>query len=612
MTSTDTVDVAGPVPTSPPAGRRRSVVRVAVLVVLATAGTLVLAVALADVWPPQRWLYGGTDASNYFNNAARHAEPSEPAWDFLPADWQLDDDQAEEVTSVLLDDDGRMSKFSTVRDGRVGLAQYNLYARLLQGAYDLDPDQLPWFVNYVLWAGLCVVLALLAQRLARSWVAAVAVGIMVIALPSYLLGARLTRTEALAAVLFALFGLATVLTRGQSALPGLLLVPAWLTRTEFIVPLLIWILWGVLRQKRGTAAVVAATIAASYLVPFGGRGQLFDTDRDLFAFLPAVGVWILVPVYALGAVVARRGHDGIERAARWLAGLGSKAWLHRAAWGAVLVAAVVFEAARRGLELQEHLGPIVGQRFSTLGLVVDSMGWPLAVVGAAGLVLLGPRLAGRAPLVLAAVTVPHAWVLVRLHASPSSPWSYTRRFHEALYPVLLLGVALVVAWVVEQLRAKAGSGRAVASGTLLVLAVVAVAATVVPLRSQQPDVELSRYDADAFGAAAGTLPEGSFVFMADEFGGGKAQIPLRTQHGVWSFVVYAPGRFEAVAEALLAEGSSPVYLEDRLLPRIERRGMTCSPSPRWPAVTLPVRFSESSQDEVHLEAIRGCVPTAAT
>jgi hypothetical protein len=133
------------------------------------------------------------------------------------------------------------------------------------------------------------------------------------------------------------------------------------------------------------------------------------------------------------------------------------------------------------------------------------------------------------------------------------------------------------------------------------------------MRDDMPKFELGYSDVAAFDDAVAELPEDTFVFMANEFGGGKAQIPMRTYHGRWSYVVYEPSAFDLVARHLDDEGVRSFYVEQRLLDLLDDAGLACQVDSGSDPVAVPVRFGgNTAEDLVELVPVNGCEPTPAS
>ena len=470
-----------------PDGRRWSAGRLAATVALVVLGGLVL----AAVVPPRAVEYGGGDEENYLANGVRQATRAEAAYDFLPPEWaDLPAEERAGLSRAFLDADGRMfrllglppdaddrgdpvvdpaiarKKATVDADGRIRIAHDNLYATFLAGLVLIEGRDLPLLVNDVMLVAAGLFMGLIVLWVVQRRWSAVLAGVLLVALPSMVEAARVTRTETFATLLFLVFVWWSTRDEGRTAWPGLMLVALWATRHEFVVPLLLYLAWAAWRRKDGGWAVVAATVVTAYVHPWGlaEAGELFPESRDVFARLPAVPAWALVPGYlALRWVGDRRAARSDRWAEHWHR-LGERPALHRAAWGALFLGAAGAEVLRRSLDVGERGWFVLkGPRLSTLDVVVDSVGIPLLVLGGAGLVWVGYRLAGRIPFVVALVTLPHAYVLVRMGASGEDLWAWSRRFHVVVYPVLLLGLALLLVAVADRVTAPAcprgGSGR---------------------------------------------------------------------------------------------------------------------------------------------------------
>lgn len=604
--------------------RPRRGARVAVIVAGVVLGGLLLALLVR----PYHSDFGGGDSENYLFNGFRQAQGHDSAYRFLPPEWEdLDAEDRDALRAAFVDEKSRMYRLAELpvtgadappevdpriarkkavvdEQGRIGVAHDNLYSVVLSVAVVVHADDAPYLVNAFLTVLTALLLASLARRVTGSRWAWVAGGLLVV-LPASVIGVRETRTEAFAAFLLVAFAWWTERDRAVTAWPGLLLVALWMTRHEAIVPLLLYLAWAGLRRRRGAWVVVAATVAAAYLFPWGpaSAGDLFPGDRDLFSALPDLAAWMLPPAFAGFWLVAGRRSDSIDAAADRLRALGDRPELHRLVWGGLVAVALLAEVLRRTLETGEPGWLILrGATLSTLGVLVDTAGWPVVVVGAVGLVAFGHRLAHRLPWIVALVTAPQAMVLLRAGTSGDSIWNPARRFQIALIPVLLLGVALVVTEIarrVERPTAARLGATGVAGACLLGL--------LGPTdRLPDPSTEPDRGDARAFHAVAEGLPEGALVLLDRTYGSMSAQPTLRFLHGRWSFVAWDDGELAAVLPRALAAADRPVLAEDTLVGALRACGATVGAE----RTELPVEHGASDGEVVVLRPVTGACRTA--
>ena len=257
---------------------------------------------------------------------------------------------------------------------------------------------------------------------------------------------------------------------------------------------------------------------------------------------------------------------------------------------------------RRGLERGES-GYLIfrGNSLSTLQTLIDTAGSPIVVLGVVGLIVLGPRLAGRAPWVLALVMAPQAMVLIRTGTSGDDVWNVARRFETALLPVLLIGVALVVAEVAGRARRESVSGVAVAAVVAVCLVGLVGPFDRVPPRGVEPD----RADARAFHAAADQLPADALVVLDHSYGSMSAQPTLRFFHDQWSVVAWDLDELAAALPVALSTAARPVLVEESLVDLVE----SCGASVADAVVELPVEHGLSDGEIVRLRPVvdaRGC------
>lgn len=608
-----------------PPSRRRAARVVALVVVASVVGGL----ALSLVVDPYHSDFGGGDPENYLFNGVRQVRGDDASYHFLPPEWEaLPAADRQALREAFLDDESRMYRLSDLppddvdgtptidpaiarkkavvdAEDRIDIAHDNLYSVALSLGVLVHPDEAPYLLNSILVVAAGIVFAAVGRALTGSrwgWVA----GVLLVALPATLDGARETRTEAFATLLLVVFAWVTIRDRGRTAWPGLLLVALWMTRHEYMIPLLVYLGWAGLRRRPGSWWVVGSTVLAAYLFPWGpaSPGDLLPGDRDFFAAIPHLPAWSLVPLFAVLWLAADRLGPGVERAAAGLRHLGADRRVHTAVWGGLIAVAVVAELLRQTLEVRER-GFVVfrGAALSTLGVLVDTVGWPILVLGLVGLVTFGWRLAGRAPWILALVLAPHAMVLIRTGTSGDDIWNVARRFQAALYPVLLVGVALVLVEVARRLPRPAPS--ALGAGALTAVCLLGL---VGPFDRLPPDgVEPGRDDVAAFHEVADELPDDALVVLDDTYGSMSAQPTLRFFHGLWSVVAWDEDEAAAVLPTALGAADRPVLVEESLVPLVEACGATATDE----VTELPVVHGLSDGEVVRLVALEpGTVCTA--
>jgi hypothetical protein len=306
-----------------------------------------------------------------------------------------------------------------------------------------------------------------------------------------------------------------------------------------------------------------------------------------------------VPVYYVARRVADAGEAWSDRGAERLQRLGERPAVHRAAWGALVVVAVVAELLRRTLDVGER-GWIVlkGPGLSTFDVLVESVAVPLVATGVVGLIWVGYRLAGRIPLVVALVTVPHAYVLVRMGASGQDLWAWSRRFHVALYPVLILGLALLLVEIADRLP-----DRRTRIAAVLGVAAIAAVPTLLIHRDRPDGDAPTRADADGFHDNVDRLADDAVVVLSPAFGSQKAQLPIRVHGDRWSYVVWNEDEaVAALAATLPCLDDRAVYAEEEVLGVLDAAGAAA----RGDEVVLPARYNEGPGRDITLREV---VPT---
>jgi hypothetical protein len=504
----------------------------------------------AVILPAVHYHYAGSDASNYTNNAFRRSYGLTTAEEFVPAEWTGIDQQAigRAFTDARFMDAGgdglgMMTPFVPVTGNRIQMHHDNLTARAAALALDLGSGQRAMsYLNYVFTALAVVAMFGIVRSITGSNVAAFVSATALALLPSEIMGARILLSEALAQLLWLVFAWAVIATR--ASWPSLILVLLVMTRPEFFVVLLAYALWVGWSRRFSLANLLALGLGSI------AAGDGFLPTTGAFASLPsaaltvgAVAIGVVAGLVARGATPST-ARDPEERSSAWVR------------WSILiaLVSALLFELVRSTLDAREQLGPIEGQRFSTLGLLFGSAGVPLVVAGVTGLFLGAAMLRDRVPPVLGILCVPQLFVFVSMAASPDNQFYWTRRFHVFVYPTLCAGLGLLVACMCWQWSRT----RATLAALLVGLACVV---GMVPWMSRLETGSFEWRRLRAFHSSASQLPPESIVILPASSGGLKAQLPLRTVHGVWSFAVWDRAAAASVLRAAPGISSHPVLVE---------------------------------------------------
>jgi hypothetical protein len=308
---------------------------------------------------------------------------------------------------------------------------------------------------------------------------------------------------------------------------------------------------------------------------------------------------VLVPGYLGARWVADRGEGLSDRWAEQWHRLGQQPIVHRVFWGVLIVGAIVAEALRRTLDIGERGWFVLkGPRLSTLDVLIDSVGVPFLVLGLTGLVWAGYRLAGRIPFVVALVTVPHAYVLIRMGASGEDPWAWSRRFHVVVYPVLILGLVLLLVELADRIHGRQVRAAAVVGVVMIAMVPAAL------IHDDRPVGDApTRSDADGFHDGVDRLADDAVVILSPTFGSQKAQLPIRVHGDRWSYVVWNEDQAAAaLADALPCVGDRAVYGENEVLDVLEAAGADA----RGAEVVLAARYNEGPGRDI---ALREVVPT---
>lgn len=588
----------GTVPVAPvgtPARPWRGAAEIAGVLVLLAA----VVCALAAWHPPEYAHYAGQDASLYVNNALKDELAQPPASSFFPPEVATEQLDVQRVGRALTDGKfldegstthlGRMTPYATVTvDLRVDLP-YDLFvsdvssAALWAGAGQRDIG----YISYLCFFGIGALLFLLGRQVTGR-IAASAVGALVLILiPSMVEGARITMSEGLATILWLALVLGVSVTRGRCPWVLLLLIPLCLTRAEFLLVLAAAAAWAGWRRSRSPALALVA-MGCVVAVPTIG---LFNIFPSLGSHHVSTALLVVVPYP--GGAAARWAWD------RWWRSRPAcdeampaqpSARALRTFWVLALGGVCAAEIIRRLLLEGGSLGPIRWQRYSTLELLGSSLGWLPLLVGVVGLIVGSRLLIAKVPPVVAAMASPMLFVFLWMSAVVPNEFFWTRRFHQLVYPVVALGVvlaldALLRLEVLQRWRVPTAIGVAV-------LAVLSPTPGMADLDRSL----LSWENVSAFHSSAQQIPQGSVVLLDTSGGSLKAQLPLRTVEGLWTYIVWEPEPAEPAVDALLGTGR-PVYAAPAV---VEEMGLT----PTGEAINLDVPVSDTETYAVPLDLVQ--------
>jgi hypothetical protein len=425
------------------------------------------------------------------------------------------------------------------------------------------------YLNYFSTVAFSIVLFLIFKRLHFETPVALFAASAVFALPSYIAGARYPLSEATASLLQAGMVLSFLTARSSTDWkPYVCLIALTWCRAEFLACSLISIAYLSLMAPTRRTLWILLLLSFNHILLYTYYQWANLGHINLLRVPLTLG--LLSPSIVLLGWLARRTFDRLKfrplNVRRLLRQLKPSVAIHTFAF---LVAFVVALDAIRMGHLDVLGAPeITGSRprYSTVSLLVDSVGLPLIVLGIAGLAMSFPKIVRHIPIPLAIVLAPQLVVLVDMHATPSNPFYWTRRFHLLVYPMLLFGLATSAHFIFKRFRdAKLGV-------LALPLSLFFLSSTVHASQDffeRATKASFTRESLAQFHRSADRLPEDAIVVLRRKHGGYEAQQPLRAFHGLWSFVVWDD---EHLAESVrtLSKTGRPVLVDTTLLSAAEQ------------------------------------------
>lgn len=558
---------------------------------LAVCVIAALVVTVAALFPPMHQHYAGGDAADYINNAFRRSYETTSAERFAPpawgdVDWRLMGSAFTDGRYLNSDRDDRaqglMTNYVRVFDGRVDIAHDDLTARVAAAALDLGMGQRQvGYLNYLFLGCSAVALFGICRSLRLNILSALLAGALLVVIPSQIMGARYLLSEALAQALWLGMVWWVLRTRAKQAAAFLPLVLLVMARPEFAVVAIafaFWVGWVCWWHPVNLVTVVASGLLGS----------------DISFLGPLRGPTAMAGAVLVGVVAGRAAQPALRLITRSTV---ERALARPAAAPitsvAILVGIVAMELVRRRLDPGGAVGPIEYQMYSTLGLIRDAVGWPIVVLGVVGLVWHSERIVVRSPLVLGLMVAPLLVVFASMHSSPPSIHFWTRRFHLVVFPAMLVGLALLHASVLEGRR----RGRFALAA---LVAVVALSGLVSPLQRLDRDAFAWRYTRD-FHEDVARLPSDAVVLLPRTSAGLKAQLPMRTVHGLYSFVVYDALAAREVLEQV--DGRTEVLIDADLAAKV---GLPVG----GPSRVMRVRVSPEEGSSLELRTLCASPPCA--
>ncbi|MDE0804438.1 MAG: hypothetical protein OSA99_14085 [Acidimicrobiales bacterium] len=535
---------------------------------------------------------GGGDAANYANASEQYTSALPAGREFLPPELQapagelIDEDRFARLVRPgwRSPGNGIMTSFVFVSQrGPILYPHAHLSPRASALVATAGGSSVVPFLSYVYLAIGGVLMGCVAWTVTGSRIGGLLASLLYVSLPSHVDLARYPMSEPLTAVLVLTTVLAVLRMPRRHVALGLLplaLLPH--AREEFELCVLVSILVLAAVRPRWWSLVVGVFVLTSWVSLTGGTTS--PTPLTAFSIEPALP-WPTPEIVAEGlAKPSRAGHLALPFALISLAlssvhrlravarsGLshGGRA-VHARPWVPIALIAVVVALGdvlkARMTPGQTMLAGVIRQaRFATGPLLWQSTGL-LLIVGVVGLALALPRLVARFGIVGGAWLLPLLAVFVDMHATPTNPLWWTRRFHQFAYPALAFGASVACVEGARWVRARAPK-PAVGSAALLLVGVAFLVTQGALIGDRYPKVEVEptvRSNLARTHDALDTLPEESVILYGHDGAGQKLQHLSRTFHGHYSFVVWDPADVDTVIAEMLGSGR-PVFVDEYVI-----------------------------------------------
>ena len=518
------------------------------------------ALFFAIFYPPQIFHYGIGDYSNHENAAARYAYNKSSAIHFYPAelhprhhsvlDQIFTDMRGDEKNDPFMI--GLISPYIFLsRDHQIMYPHFHLLAFLKAALRSLDLESAVNYLNYFVLFFAAICLFQLLRKLEIDSFGSLLAASSMFFIPSMIIGARVPLPETLALLLNLrmMQHLLEDTTRARyTALFYLMLLS--FCRPEFILLGIFFALFLGLNMEGKAIRMVTILfvfnvfLTVFYLLINGGHAAYVRVIIYSGLFVPVV--------YALAVWFSRFSIIGIAR--NYLDKLLQSSVAFKSTLCIVLACCLAIDLFRTNYCGLSNCYEMFQTRYSIFSALSYFAGWPLLVFSLIGLFSGLQKILKSVPPILLWLLVPQAVVLLVINATPVNIWSWTRRFHVFMLPVLLIGLSLCF----ELLSKKYGRRPVIGICMFLLVA----AGHYGKWENISADQLGSKY-VESFHSDVSKLPEESIVLLASSRAGKSALPPMRSFHGYWSYLVWDEAQLETAISALLST-QKPIYLDSSL------------------------------------------------
>ncbi len=551
---------------------------------------LMVGVGLSVYYNPFYFHFAGTDASNYVNLAEKYLGGQESANVFYSDSWEITTEEVDLINQAFTDMRGAngdqgprvglMTPYVFVDNvGKIVYPHFHLFSFLLIGFETVSLDGA--YLNYVLLILSSFLMFGLVKKMTKDSFVSLCSAVLMFVIPSLIMGARYPLSEGTA--LFLNLFMLWVMVRKWPLINfwGLLvLMPLTWARPEFLFITFFVVIFCGFFKKKVSFYIPVLLVLNFYFLFFYYTSINFSyaPTSIMFRFL-IVGLFAPF-MYGVGMLLGKFFKRQVIEVANWIRNhFLLLLMLFFVSVGFIDLIKMFVLAEGGSFLFMEHA------RFSTFRLLVDSFGWPFFIIAATGLVFLFKHHAKAIPGILYLLLLPHLLVFVSMQATPTNEWFWTRRFHEFVYPFFIFSAG----YFFYLLARKLGRKKVI---SCLVLISLIIGVNCAEFKGFYHDY-LTYDNVKVFHDSATGIEGGAIVILG---GGGmskKAQLPLRTFHGLWAYVTWDKDHLEE-ALPIFFNLNKPIYIESTIFD---------GSNEIKEEVYLDVYVSDRERSEIHLVRI---------
>lgn len=521
---------------------------------------LLLAVAtIATAFPPFFFYTAGSDSSNYTAKSYIFRWNHESSQRFYPS--RIPDEVKPSLNEAFTDLRGKVSPESSIvgmftpfvfvtNNYEIELSHFRLYSWIL-GTLRFFPPSVhaaEYFNYFSLFVGIFFLFKIMHVFKCEQ-AASLSGCLCLLLVPSISAISQEPLTEI---TTFALhMGLIWTAMRGKIILSSLFITALMWTRGEYVFIALIFLGWLGYQSFRYFWSIIIILVSLYVLwIHSSVFNSYYIYSNDYLPYLMKIVLYSPI-IVILGWFLSRILRADLP--ARLIRESSIKE-PHKYIWIAILICFLLLVA------LDVYKVCIGFARYSTFKLLISSATL-LVFIGIPFLLIKLPTLFKCTPILASILFIPQLWVLVEMGATPQNVFMWNRRFIPALYPLLALGVALFFS---ELSKARLPS-RLVMPTYCSVFAIVVSGMIYFHFNDfclLRTDL-LTRNQLSQFDESVTWLPKDSVIILSNDKFSLKGSLPLRTRHGLWSYVLWNESKLEASIKAFLSRGYL-VFIEAEL------------------------------------------------